>query len=84
MKFQNGLTPLMNAVNEGFFDFFVYLLSIDEVSHTKTCRGFGNILFCAAFVSNMKFIDYIIKNKLYIPGDCTIWHFSAVNKLYKH
>lgn len=81
---EHGFTPLMKAVFEGFFDFFVYLLSIEAVEHTKCCPDYGSILFCAALVGNLNIAEYIIKNKLYIDGESTIWTFGKVYELYMH
>lgn len=80
----NGLTPLIDAAYEGFFEFLVYLLSIDKVDYIKKSRDNESVLYYANINQNYKIIDYIIKNKLFSSSDCSLFCYGNVNDVYIH
>lgn len=64
-----GLTPIIDAVFEGYADFFIYFLSLSEVDYKKVSRDGSNILYYAATAYREEIMDYLIKNKLIKPFD---------------
>lgn len=80
----NGFTPLAHAEYQNRFEFFVYLLSIDEVDYTIKCFDNKSIFFFAVAYDFPQYIDYIIKNKLYAPSDHYLFSIYQPWKVLMH